>query len=279
MPIIETAPAPGQIGPRAGGMSWNLVRRQHHGYRTIGRRARPRTGCAASCRGCSRLRGRSLPLGDPGVAALEPRDPMESHMALNFSVGLTGDFRGPDGQVVYRDIGLDVLEGAAGVSVRHLAEHRPELGPDQLAGLQGVIVLTPRVTAHSLSAAGDLLAIARFGVGYDTVDVPACTAADVVVLIAKGAVDRPVAEATVGWMLALTHHVLQKDRLVRAGRWGDRSGFMGCELRDRMLGVIGLGGIGRELVRLLAGFGMDPPLAFDPFARTRRPPAGWASAW
>ena len=89
-------------------------------------------------------------------------------MALNFSVGLTGDFRGPDGRVVYRDIGLDVLEGAAGVSVRHLAEHRPELGPDQLAGLQGVIVLTPRVTAHSLSAAGDLLAVGRFGVGYDS---------------------------------------------------------------------------------------------------------------
>ena len=41
---------------------------------------------------------------------------------------------------------------------------------------------------------------------------------------------------------------------------------MGSELRGRTLGIIGLGGIGRELVRLLAGFGMDPPLAFDPYA-------------
>jgi phosphoglycerate dehydrogenase-like enzyme len=187
-------------------------------------------------------------------------------VALTFHVGLTGDFTGPDGRPVYRDIGLDVLEGAAGVAVRRLAEHRPELGPDQLAGLQGVIVLTPRITAHSLSAAGDLLAVARFGVGYDSVDVPACTAADVVLFIAAGAVDRSVAEATLTWMLALTHHVRAKDALVRTGRWQERTRYMGCELRGRTLGVIGLGGIGRALVRLLAGFDMDPPLAFDPFA-------------
>jgi phosphoglycerate dehydrogenase-like enzyme len=87
----------------------------------------------------------------------------------------------------------------------------------------------------------------------------------VAVLIATGAVDRSVAEATITWMLALTHHVRPKDRLVREGRWEDRSRFMGCELRDRLPGVIGLGGIGRALVRLLAGFGMKQPLAYDPF--------------
>jgi phosphoglycerate dehydrogenase-like enzyme len=82
---------------------------------------------------------------------------------------------------------------------------------------------------------------------------------------AVGSVDRSVAEATVGWMLALSHHFRTKDRLVREGRWGERSDFMGCELRDRTLGVVGVGGIGRMLVKLLAGFGMRPPLAFDPF--------------
>jgi phosphoglycerate dehydrogenase-like enzyme len=60
---------------------------------------------------------------------------------------------------------------------------------------------------------------------------------------------------------------LQKDRLVRTGRWDDRNRYMGCELRDRTLGVIGLGGIGRKLVTLLQGFGMRQPIAFDPFAR------------
>jgi phosphoglycerate dehydrogenase-like enzyme len=65
----------------------------------------------------------------------------------------------------------------------------------------------------------------------------------------------------------LTHNVLTKDRLVRQGRWDERSQHMGRELRDRTLGVIGLGGIARKLLELLAGWGMNPPLAFDPFMK------------
>ena len=197
-----------------------------------------------------------------------------------FRIALTGDFLGPDGQPRYRDLGLDVLQPYSLMQTVFFAEHRPEIDPDQLEGAQAVIVLTPRVTARTVSRSENLLAVARFGVGYDSVDVPACTAADVVVLISKGAVDRPVAEATVGWMLALSHHVLRKDRLVREGRWADRSGFMGCELRDRVLGVIGFGGIGKALIKLLAGFGMAQPLVFDPFispeeaTRSWRPPGG-----
>jgi phosphoglycerate dehydrogenase-like enzyme len=52
---------------------------------------------------------------------------------------------------------------------------------------------------------------------------------------------------------------------VRAGQWDERSKYMGSELRDHTLGVIGLGGIARKLIELLRGFGMNQPLAFDPF--------------
>jgi phosphoglycerate dehydrogenase-like enzyme len=79
-------------------------------------------------------------------------------------------------------------------------------------------------------------------------------------------VDRPVAEATVGWMIALTHRMLTKDRLVRTGQWDERSKYMGAELRDRTLGLVGLGGIARKVVELLKGWGMNPPVAFDPYA-------------
>ncbi len=182
-----------------------------------------------------------------------------------FRVALTADFYDAEGRLRYADIGLGLLARSGGFDVQRFAEHRPEIGPDQVAGVNGVIVLTPRVTAHSLSQSSDLLAIGRFGVGYDSVDVAACTAADVVLFITAGAVDRSVAEATIGWMLALTHRIRMKDRLVREGRWDERSQYMGSELRDRTLGVIGFGGIGRALVRLLAGFGMNPPLVFDPF--------------
>lgn len=181
-----------------------------------------------------------------------------------FRVCLTADFY-DNGQPRYRDFGLSLFENQPRIGVAPFACHSPEIEPEQLSGAHGVIVLTPRVTARSLSQASDLLAIGRFGAGYDSVDVAACTAADVLLFITAGAVDRPVAEATVGWMLALSHNLLSKDRLVREARWNERSQFMGCELRERTLGVIGFGGIGRALVRLLAGFGMNPPLVFDPF--------------
>jgi len=184
-----------------------------------------------------------------------------------FCVALTGDFTDADGRPKYRDTGLDVLDGT-GIELRRIAEHRPELGADQLAGMNGVIVLTPKVTAASLSQSTDLLAVARFGVGYDSVDVVACTAADVLLLIAAGAVDRSVAEATVGWMIALSHQMRTKDRLVREGRWDERSRYMGRELRDRTLGLIGCGGIGRAVLKLLNGFGMNPPLVHDPYVPT-----------
>lgn len=182
-----------------------------------------------------------------------------------FRVALTGDFYDAAGQLKYRDIGLDLLKSAPEIDLHCFADHRPEIEPDQLAGVNGVIVLTPRVTAHSLSASQDLLGVGRFGVGFDSVDVAACTAADVALYITTGAVDYSVAEATVGWMLALVHHVRIKDKLVREGRWDERSRYMGRELRARTLGIVGFGGIGQAVVKLLAGFGMQTPLVFDPF--------------
>jgi phosphoglycerate dehydrogenase-like enzyme len=186
-------------------------------------------------------------------------------MTAPFHLSLTGDFFDETGRTKYADIGLSVLQAAPHIQQTSFAEHRPEIAPDQLVGANGVIVLTPKVTANSVSQAEDLLAVGRFGVGYDTVDVPACTAADVAVAITTGAVDRPVAEATVGWMIALTHHMRAKDRLVRTGEWDVRSRYMGGELRDRTLGVVGLGGIARAVIRLLENWGMRSPLAFDPF--------------
>jgi phosphoglycerate dehydrogenase-like enzyme len=179
-------------------------------------------------------------------------------------VAFTGDFFAPDGPAKYPDIGLSVFEGERHLVWCKFREHRNSIGPDQVADAHGVIVLTPSVTAATVSENKDLIAIGRFGVGYDAVDVQACTLADVIVFITAGAVDRSVAEATVGWMIALAHHARTKDILVRTGRWDDRSRYMGCELRDRTFGAVGLGGIGRATVALLHGFGMKTPLAFDP---------------
>ncbi|MDE2888191.1 MAG: dehydrogenase [Gemmatimonadota bacterium] len=182
-----------------------------------------------------------------------------------FRVALTADFYDSEGTCKFRDMGLALFDSHAHIQTSVFEAHRPEIGAEQVADVQGVVVLTPSVTAETVSASEDLLAIGRFGVGYDSVDVGACTEADVVVFITAGAVDRSVAEATVGWMIGLTHHMRVKDRLVRTGAWDARTRFMGSELRDRTFGAVGLGGIARETVRLLGSFEMNRPLAFDPY--------------
>jgi phosphoglycerate dehydrogenase-like enzyme len=182
-----------------------------------------------------------------------------------FRVALTGDFFSADGSTKYPDIGLSIFAGQPHIEWASFREHKTPIRADQVIDAQGVIVLTPSVTAETVTQSHDLLAIGRFGVGYDAVDVAACTQADVVVFITAGAVDRSVAEATVGWMIALTHHLRIKDQLVRTGRWDERSKYMGRELRDRTFGAVGLGGIGRATLGLLRGFGMKTPLAFDPY--------------
>lgn len=184
--------------------------------------------------------------------------------AGKFIVTLTADLFDDQGAAKYRDIGLSVLAAHPRIEQRVFREHRKQIGADQVGEAQGVIVLTPLVTAESVSKPDSLLVMARFGVGYDSVDVKACTAADVLVTITTGAVNRPVAEATIGWMIALSHNLLVKDRLLRAGQWDERSKHMGRELRDRTLGVVGLGGIARTTIELLRGFGMKQFLAFDP---------------
>ncbi|MFP4358056.1 MAG: NAD(P)-dependent oxidoreductase [Puniceicoccaceae bacterium] len=189
---------------------------------------------------------------------------------MKFPVKWTADFIQEDGTTKFPDIGRDVLDAEPRVEQSFFERHQPEIAPEQIGDARALIVLTPKVTAASLAGAGDLLAVIRFGVGYDSVDVDACTEADVLLGITSGAVDRPVAEACVMWMMALQHHLVAKDRLVREGRWDDRAGYMGGELRDRALGVVGCGGIARELIRLLGGFGMKQPLAFDPFLSEAR---------
>ena len=175
-------------------------------------------------------------------------------------------FMGPDGD---RDIGLSVFDGHPDIQFRTLDEHSGEILPAQIQNAHGLILATPTLTRQSLRQCGDFLAVGRFGVGYDSVDVTACTEADVLLFITRGAVDYSMAEATLLWMLALSHHLTVKDRLVRQGLWDQRDLYMGTELRDRTLGLVGCGGIGRSVVQLCGGFGMKQPLVYDPHLTPR----------
>jgi len=121
------------------------------------------------------------------------------------------------------------------------------------------------VTARSLEKADRLRVVARFGVGYDNVDVAALTAHGTLLTITRDAVARPVAQAALALMLGISHRLLDKDRLVREHRWQDRLDHMGTGLTGRTVGFVGWGNVGRTISGYLAPFGMRQT-AHDPYA-------------
>ena len=187
-----------------------------------------------------------------------------------FKVGITKDFLTPDGKLAYNDMGLDILDNTEGLQYEFLPDNHSPVTPNMLLGYNAIISLAPSYNAESFKGLHDLKAICRFGVGYDMIDLKACSDANVMVTITRGAVNHSVAEAVITWMLALSHRVFEKDNLVRSGNWSQRSNYMGSELRGRTLGIVGVGGIGGSLVEMVKAFNMKPPIAFDPYVDKTR---------
>lgn len=187
-------------------------------------------------------------------------------MAAPLIVGLTGDILGIDGQPRGWDTGLEQIRATGGrVDYRVLEQFPAELRPGHVRDVDGIVVSMSRVTGATFSGVERLKVLARFGVGVDTVDVAACTEAGVALTIADGAVTTPVAEGICCYLLALSHNLLRKDRMVRGDRWADKNRWPGVELRDRVVGFVGLGRIARRALERLVGFRMAPPIAFDPY--------------
>ncbi|WP_433514631.1 hydroxyacid dehydrogenase [Nonomuraea sp. CA-143628] len=188
---------------------------------------------------------------------------------MPFRIGLTRDFLTDDGRIGWGDIGLAALDAADGVEWDFIEAVDGDIPPEAVRGYDALIVLTPRVTADTLKGADRLVLVARFGVGYDNVDVEACTRHGVLVTITPDGVRGPVAVSALTMLLAAAHRLGEKDRLVRAGRWHDKLDYMGTGVTGRTLGLVGWGNIGRELSRLCAPLGMRQ-LAADPYADPER---------
>ena len=186
-------------------------------------------------------------------------------MSQTFRVGLTRDILAPDGTIGFGDIGLNLLDEAAGVEWDILAENRSPLRRDQVQDYDALLVLGPTITTETLEGVDRLTILARFGVGYDTVDVDACTQNGVLLTITPDGVRRPVAAAVITFILALSQKLLIKDRLTRDGRWDEKLDYMGMGVAGRTLGLVGLGNIGREVFKLAQPFEMRH-LAYDPYA-------------
>jgi phosphoglycerate dehydrogenase-like enzyme len=185
-------------------------------------------------------------------------------MAPPFRVGISADFR-TEASGLLEPVLAEQLAPLAAVAYEFMPELLPEVTPAQIQGYDAVISLAVRYTAETLRGAERLVAIARWGVGYDMIDTEACTDNDVLLCITRDAVRRPVAEGILTLLLALTKQLTIKDRLVRGGRWDAKAGYPGTGLRGRTLGTVGVGNIGGELARLLRPFDLRRILAYDPF--------------
>jgi len=129
-----------------------------------------------------------------------------------------------------------------------------------LPGAVATIASIEPYTTETLKAATDLRIIARFGVGYDQVDVPACTAAGVAVAMTFGTNHEAVADHTLALMAALASRITAYDRRVRDGGWG--SLYHG-RLHGATVGLLGFGRIGRAVAKRCQGFAMRV-LVHDP---------------
>jgi D-3-phosphoglycerate dehydrogenase len=185
--------------------------------------------------------------------------------AAPFRVGLSRDILAASGEPSFGRGPLALLDADPRIEWEFVPEAVDEMTPDILARYDALYVNAPRVTAASV-ARDDLRAkiVARHGVGYDSVDVAALARRGVVATNTPVAVRRPVAVAALTFIFALAGKLLEKDRLTRGGRWHERTSHMGLGLTTRTLGVIGAGGIGRELLALARPFGWEM-LAADPY--------------
>jgi D-3-phosphoglycerate dehydrogenase / 2-oxoglutarate reductase len=130
-----------------------------------------------------------------------------------------------------------------------------------LPGVDGYIAGLDQIDRAAISAASGLKVIARYGVGYDNVDLQAASEHGILVCNTPGANSVSVAELALGLMLALARQLTQADAAVRRGQFPRMSGV---SLEGKTIGILGLGAIGKQLARRLAGFDCRL-LAYDPY--------------
>ncbi|MCU1574515.1 MAG: hypothetical protein JWO93_2597 [Micrococcaceae bacterium] len=173
-----------------------------------------------------------------------------------YRVAVTADAVQPDGSSIHGDLGLDRLTDA-GIFWQVLPGYHDPIPTDQLQGVQSVLSLGHiGFGAGTVDNAPNLRHVARFGAGYDTIDLAACTRAGVVVTNTPTAVRRPLAVAGLTLLLALASNLLPKDRLTRASNWTDRGKYRGAALDGQTVGIVGFGSVGAELARLLTPLGV-----------------------
>ncbi len=158
--------------------------------------------------------------------------------------------------------GVEILKKHAEVDVK------TGLKPEELLAIigeyEGLMVRSEtKVTAKVIEAGKRLQVIARAGVGIDNIDVEAATQRGIVVVNAPTANTMAAAEHSIALMLALARNIPQAHESLKDGAW-KRQNFVGVEVRNKTLGIVGLGNVGSEVARRVQGFHMRV-LGYDPY--------------
>ena len=161
--------------------------------------------------------------------------------------------------------GVELLQ--AQLPEAHIDE-RPGLKPEQLKAIIGdysalIVRSETQVTADVLAAASNLKIVGRAGVGVDNIDTVAATRLGIIVVNSPTGNIIAAAEHTIAMLMALARHVPAAAASMKAGKW-EKSRFLGIEVRNKVLGVIGLGKVGMSVARRAQGLEMQI-VAFDPF--------------
>ncbi len=176
-----------------------------------------------------------------------------------FRVGLTPDFP-LEAKGRYEDEVAGKFGGLDGLAYEVMPSY------EAMADYDAVLALKIKLGAKELAGVSRTAVVARWGVGYDSIDTAALTAADVALAITPNGVKRPVAEAIITLIFALAKQVFLQDRITRQGQWrGGLNAPTFC-LAGRTLGSVGCGNIAREMFRLVGSLGFGRLIACDPYA-------------
>lgn len=167
------------------------------------------------------------------------------------------------------DFGIQLLMDAPDVTV----DKKPGLSEDELIGVIGeydalLVRSQTKVTPRIMQAAKKLKVIGRAGVGVDNIDLDAATKSGIIVINAPDGNTITTCEHAFAMMMALARHIPQAYVKTIQGTW-DRKSFVGVELRNKTLGVLGMGRIGSEVAKRAKAFGMEI-IGFDPFMTEER---------
>ena len=181
---------------------------------------------------------------------------------MSFKVGLSADLDNGQGGFTWGDIKIETLEP---LTWEFLTSAEKNFTPEMVKGFDAIAFAAPGVIPGSFGKPEDSPAvIARFGVGYDNIDLAECTRAGVALTITPDGSQKPVATAALTLMLSTLHRLNAKGLMARENRWSDRLDKLGTSPNGKTIATIGLGNIASEFFRLIAPFDCER-IAYDPW--------------